>query len=188
MRPFARLKPTSCSNCASSPVLLADHAVAVPCAAVGRVAGAHRRDPVPTRFDNSRSLPRLCKAGRYAAAMRLTLIRRSRSREWARSNAGCMPSHVSGVEPNAFESPEGPFLQDRHCGPTRSGCAEVSRHSPAQVTSQPMVKSVSVSVRCVSRRSSESMSWSRFSMISSSTLKISWRWRRWRRSSFWIFS
>ena len=41
---------------------------------------------------------------RYAAAMRLTLICRSKSRDWARSKAICMPSHVSGVEPKAFDS------------------------------------------------------------------------------------
>ena len=41
---------------------------------------------------------------RYAAAMRLTTICRSKSRDWERSKAICMPSHVSGVEPKAFDS------------------------------------------------------------------------------------
>ena len=40
----------------------------------------------------------------YAAAIRSTLIFFSRWRDWARSKANCMPSHVSGVEPNAFDS------------------------------------------------------------------------------------
>ena len=47
-----------------------------------------------------RSPPRLRDVGRYAVAMRLTLICRSRSRDWARPNANCMPSHVLGVEPD----------------------------------------------------------------------------------------
>ena len=42
--------------------------------------------------------------GCYATAMRSTWICRSRSHDWARSNANCMPSHVSGVEPNAFDT------------------------------------------------------------------------------------
>ncbi len=42
-------------------------------------------------------------------------------------------------------------------------------------TAHRIVKSVSVAVRCAKRASSTSISWSRFSMISSSTLKISCR-------------
>ena len=40
----------------------------------------------------------------HAAFTRLTLILRSRPRDWARSKASCMPSQVSGVEPKAIES------------------------------------------------------------------------------------
>ena len=42
--------------------------------------------------------------GVYAAAIRSTLIARSRWREPARSKANCIPSQVSGVEPKAFDN------------------------------------------------------------------------------------
>jgi phosphoglycerol transferase MdoB-like AlkP superfamily enzyme len=51
-------------------------------------------------------------------------------------------------------------------------------------TAQRMVKSASLEVCCASRRSNESINVSRFSMISSSALKMSCRWRRCCFSSF----
>lgn len=42
-------------------------------------------------------------SGHSQAAIRLTLIKGSNSWACTRSNASCMPSHTSGVEPNTFD-------------------------------------------------------------------------------------
>ena len=45
-----------------------------------------------------------CLVGMEACASAHYWAREIQARDWARSKAICMPSHVSGVEPKAFDS------------------------------------------------------------------------------------